>query len=313
MTLAATFRQQPLHLLPVIAMFAVTYHAIVMRMVGDWNFDPNYSHGFLVPCLALWFAWMRWPELREAEVRPSAWGLGLLAAGLCLLVLGSVLIELFTSRASLVVLMMGTVLFLYGREAFRILLFPLAYLLFMIPLPYTVYDALALPLKGLVSFAATGGIKLLGLPVLREGNVIIFPDITLEVVDACSGLRSIMSLAALGTAFAFLFLPAGWRRWTLVLATVPIAVATNTLRVFVTGVLSWYIGKDAASGFFHDFEGLVVFAVAMALTAALGFVLARVGRASARPDARPDDGPDAGPGAGPGTGAGGTGGGAHVG
>lgn len=278
MTLAATFRQQPLHLVPVVAMFAVTYHAIVMRMVGDWNYDPNYSHGFLVPCLALWFAWGRLPQLRAAEVKPSAWGLGLLVLGIGLLGLGTVLIELFTSRASLVVLLLGTVLYLYGREVFRLLLFPLAYLLFMIPLPYTVYDALALPLKGLVSFAATGGIKLLGLPVLREGNVIIFPNITLEVVDACSGLRSIMSLAALGTAFAFLFLPAGWRRWVLVLATVPIAVVTNTLRVFVTGVLSWYIGKDAASGFFHEFEGIVVFAAAMVLTAALGLVLVRAGR-----------------------------------
>lgn len=276
MTLAAAFRQHPLHFVPVLAMFVVVYHAIVMRMVGDWSFDPNYSHGFLVPCLSAWFAWRRWPQLREAGVTPSLWGLPLLGLGLVLLLFGSVTLELFTSRASLVVLLAGTILYLYGTEVFRLLRFPLAYLLFMVPLPYTVYDALALPLKGMVSAVATGGIRLMGLPVLREGNVIIFPNITLEVVDACSGLRSLMSLAALGTAFAFLFLPAGWRRWVLVLATVPIAVAANTLRVFVTGVLSWYMGAGAASGFFHEFEGMVVFAVAMAFTGGLGIALGRV-------------------------------------
>ncbi|MBZ2172995.1 exosortase [Nitratidesulfovibrio sp. SRB-5] len=275
MTLAAVLRQHPLHFVPVLAMFAVVYHAIVMRMVGDWSFDPNYSHGFLVPCLSAWFAWRRWPQLREAVVVPSLWGLPLLGLGLVLLLFGSVTLELFTSRASLVVLLAGTILYLYGTGVFRLLRFPLAYLLFMVPLPYTVYDALALPLKGLVSAVATGGIRLMGLPVLREGNVIIFPNITLEVVDACSGLRSLMSLAALGTAFAFLFLPAGWRRWVLVLATVPIAVAANTLRVFVTGVLSWYMGAGAASGFFHEFEGIVVFLVAMALTGGLGIALGR--------------------------------------
>ena len=248
MTLAAVLRRHPLHFVPVLAMFAVVYHAIVMRMVGDWSFDPNYSHGFLVPCLSAWFAWRRWPQLREAVVIPSLWGLPLLGLGLVLLLFGSVTLELFTSRASLVVLLAGTILYLYGTEVFRLLRCPLAYLLFMVPLPYTVYDALALPLKGMVSAVATGGIRLMGLPVLREGNVIIFPNITLEVVDACSGLRSLMSLAALGTAFAFLFLPAGWRRWVLVLATVPIAVAANTLRVFITGVLSWYMGAGAASG-----------------------------------------------------------------
>lgn len=275
MTLTVAFRSHPLHLVPVLAMFVVVYHGIVGRMVGDWSFDPNYSHGFLVPCLSAWFAWRRWPQLREATVAPSPWGLALLGLGLALLAFGSVTLELFTSRASLVVLLAGTVLYLYGAEVFRLLCFPLAYLLFMVPLPYTVYDALALPLKGAVSAVATGGIRLLGLPVLREGNVIVFPNITLEVVDACSGLRSIMSLAALGTAFAFLFLPAGWRRWALVFATVPIAVATNILRVFVTGVLSWYMGADAAGGFFHEFEGIAVFAVAMVLTAAVGLLLGR--------------------------------------
>lgn len=290
MTLAATMRTHPLHLVPVVAMLGVAYYGIISRMVGDWMFDPNYSHGFLVPCLSVWFAWRRLPELREVEVRPSLWGIALLALGLVLLLFGAATHELFTSRASLVPMLMGIVLFLYGPEALRLLLMPLLFLLFMIPLPYTIYDALALPLKALVSMVATGGIKLLGLPVLREGNVIIFPNITLEVVDACSGLRSLVSLAALGTAFAFLFLPPGWRRAALMVATIPIAVAANTLRVFITGVLSWYVGAMAAEGFFHEFAGLAVFATAMALTAGVGVVLARTGRSARRQEGEDHEG-----------------------
>ena len=143
----------------------------------------------------------------------------------------------------------------------------------MVPLPYTLYDMLALPLKSLVSWSAATGIKLLGLPVLREGNMILFPNITLEVVDACSGLRSLTSLIALGVAYAFLFLKRPWQRVVLTVATVPIAVFTNALRVFITGLLARHAGAAAAEGFFHDFAGLAVFVMAMVLTALAGFAL----------------------------------------
>ncbi|WP_353117852.1 exosortase A [Nitratidesulfovibrio sp.] len=280
-TFDAALRRNLLHWVPLAALFIVVYHSILSRMVGDWMFDPNYSHGFFVPCISAWFVMQRLPELRAAQMRPSWWGLVPLLLGFAMLLFGAATTELFSMRASLVPMLIGTVQLLYGWRVLRILLLPLLFLLFMVPLPYTVYDALALPLKALVSASATGGMKLLGLPVLREGNVIIFPNITLEVVDACSGLRSLVTLLALGTAFAFLFLPPGWRRGALMVGTIPIAVAANTLRVFMTGVLARYAGPAAAEGFFHEFAGLAVFATAMALTACLGWALRATGDAAA--------------------------------
>ena len=259
-----------------VLLLAAAYAPIYPRMVRDWMADPNYSHGFLVPIVAAWFAYGRLPEIRNLEARPDFRGLVLMAFGLLLLFAGTAVGELFTSRVSALFLLAGALHALWGSRVMRLLALPLAYLVFMIPLPYTVYDMLAMPLKSLVSWSAAGGLKLFGLPVLREGNLIIFPNITLEVVDACSGLRSLTSLIALGVAYAFLFLKRPWQRVVLTLATVPIAVLTNALRVFITGLLARHAGAAAAEGFFHDFAGMAVFLMALALTALTGFLLGRL-------------------------------------
>lgn len=257
-------------------LLTAAYAPIYPRMVNDWMADPNYSHGFLVPVVAAWFAYGRLPEIRSLEARPDIRGLVLMAFGLLLLFAGTAVGELFTSRASSLFLLAGALYSLWGGRVMRLLALPLAYLVFMIPLPYTVYDMLAMPLKSLVSWSAAGALKLLGLPVLREGNLIMFPNITLEVVDACSGLRSLTSLIALGVAYAFLFLKRPWQRVFLTLATIPIAVLTNALRVFITGLLARHAGAAAAEGFFHDFAGMAVFLIALALTALTGFLLGRL-------------------------------------
>ncbi len=256
-----------------LALLCAAYAPVYPRMVRDWLGDPNYSHGLLVPLVSAWFLREIWPQLRAAPVRPSAWGFVLALAGLMLLAAGMFVGELFSSRVSSLVLAAGMILALFGGRVLRLLSLPLGFLIFMVPLPYTVYDALALPLKGLVSRMAAAGINLCGLPVLREGNMILFPNLSLEVVEACSGLRSLTSLVALGTAYAFLFLKAPWQRVVLIAATVPIAVFANVLRVFVTGLLARHMGARAAEGFFHNFAGLAVFGTALALTALLGFLL----------------------------------------
>ncbi len=278
MTIRESYKKYPWFWPAVALLLIAAYAPIYPRMVHDWITDPNHSHGFLVPVIALWFAYGRLPELKALEARPDVRGLILMAFGLLLLFMGTAIEELFTSRISAIVLLAGAVHTLWGGKALRLLALPLAYLVFMIPLPYTLYDTLALPLKSLVSWSATMGIKLLGLPVLREGNMILFPNITLEVVDACSGLRSLTSLIALGVAFAFLFLKQPWQRVVLILSTIPIAVFTNALRVFITGILSRHMGAAAAEGFFHDFAGLAVFVMAMALTALTGFALGKLTR-----------------------------------
>ncbi len=277
MTLAQTIRDKRLWLLPLLALLALAYAPVYPRMiVNDWLGDPNYSHGFLVPLVSAWFIHAAWPRLRQEEVVPSNAGFLLLIFGIALLSVGVTLQEIYSSRASLIFILAGLIHIFCGGRILRLLALPLAYLFFMIPLPYTIYDMLALPLRSLVTFVATGGLKACGLAVLREGNMILFPNISLEVVEACSGMRSLVSLVALGTAWAFVFLRGNTRRALLILATVPIAVITNISRVFITGLLARHVGAQAAEGFFHDFAGFAVFAVAMLLTLLTGWILSKL-------------------------------------
>jgi exosortase len=176
-------------------------------------------------------------------------------------------------RSSLVVLLMGMTLFFFGKRLFRLMLLPLAYLMFMIPLPYIIYDMVAFPLKIFVTKASIAFLQLCGVVVMREGNIIMLPATTLEVADACSGVRSLLSLLALTVAYSFFIRMTPLKRCILVLASIPIAVSANAVRVIGTGFLAQYWGARAAEGFFHEFAGMAVFVVAIALVVSLGALL----------------------------------------
>lgn len=253
----------------------IVYWPIVVPMVKQWAADDNYSHGFLVPFIAGYLAYMRRDELLAAEVRPSNYGLAIICFGLSMLLMGWIATEYYTMRSSLVVIVAGSVLYLLGWEIFKILLAPLAYLLLMVPIPAVIYDAAAFPLKLFVTKVSVLALKAMGIVVWQEGNILMFPNITLEVADACSGLRSIMSLLALGAAYAFVLHTRTRDRVILILGTLPIAVFTNCLRVIATGVLAQYFGTAAAEGFFHEFAGFFVFFGAVVMFVALGALLKR--------------------------------------
>ena len=275
MTLSETIKAHKFELVAFVVLLGAVYHSIVHEMILDWAKDDNYSHGFLVPFIAGYLTYMRKDDLLAAEVRPANAGLGIVALGLLVLFLGWLGTEYFTMRSSMVVILAGAVLYLLGWKIFTILLAPLAYLLLMVPIPYIIYDAAAFPLKLFVTKVSVLSMKALGVVVLQEGNILMFPNITLEVADACSGLRSIMSLLALGAAYAFVFFPRVRDRVILILSTLPIAVFTNCLRVIATGILAQYFGSAAAEGFFHEFAGLFVFAGAVVMFVALGTILKR--------------------------------------
>jgi exosortase len=253
----------------------IVYWPIVVPMIRQWAADDNYSHGFLVPFIAGYLAYMRRDELLSAEVKPADSGLGLILFGLVMLLFGWLGSEYFTMRASLVLIIAGSVLFILGWKIFRILLVPLAYLLLMIPVPYIIYDAAAFPLKLFVTKVSVLTLKAMGIVIWQEGNILMFPSITLEVADACSGLRSIMSLLALGTAYAFVLHTSVRDRVVLIASTLPIAVFTNCLRVIATGVLAQHFGAAAAEGFFHEFAGFFVFITAVVIFVVLGAALKR--------------------------------------
>ncbi len=256
----------------------VLYGGHLREMAGDWAIDPNYSHGYLVPFIAAYFLWQRREKVLEAESRPAWSGLLVLAAGLGMFILGDLAAEYFTMRLSFLVVLGGLVLVLTGWEVLRLVLFPLGYLIFMIPLPYTLYDSIAFPLKLFAAKAATAILQTIWIPIHREGNILIFENTTLEVADACSGIRSLVSLLALGVAMAAMFQRTTPRRIALVAAAVPIALVVNVLRIVITGLLTHYVGPEAALGFFHEFEGMIVFAVALVLLFGTNLVLDRMGR-----------------------------------
>ena len=255
---------------------AAVYHQIISDMVSDWYRDENYSHGFLVPLIAGWFLWERREKLKEVVVAPSNIGLLVIFYSMLQLLIAWLGSEYFTMRSSLIILLAGMVLFWFGKAALKALALPIGYLIFMVPIPYIIYDSVAFPLKLFVTKFSVAFLKLIGVVVVREGNIIMFPTTTLEVADACSGIRSLMSLLALGVAYAFFSQDSSLKRLIVILSAIPIAILTNALRVIVTGILAQWWGSRAAEGFFHEFAGMVVFVLAMALLILVGAVLRRV-------------------------------------
>ena len=280
MTVAEAIRSYRLQFIGILLSLAVLYSAIVPSMVQWWYQDDNYSHGFIVPLIAGYFLYCRREELLNATVEPWWPGLFVLLAGLFQLLAGWLAWEYFTMRSSLITVIAGILLFVLGRRPFLIMLLPVAYLLFMVPIPYIVYDAFAFPLKMFVTKVSVTFLQSIGVIVMREGNILMFPSTTLEVADACSGIRSIMSLLALSVAYGFFLRVSPLKRLIIALSALPIAIVTNALRVIVTGILAQWWGAKAAEGFFHEFAGLAVFGVAIVLLVGLGALLGRGGKAA---------------------------------
>ena len=259
------------------------YSSILGRLVGQWWHDPNFSHGFFVPAFALFALWQDRPRLASIHWLPSSWGLLILAFALCVLVVGVLGAELFLSRVSLLLLVAGLVVFFMGWNYFRAVLFPWAFLILMIPIPAIIFNQITFPLQILASKVAATVLPLAGVPVLREGNVINLPAMPLEVAEACSGIRSLLSLATLAIIYGYLMETRQSVRVVLALASVPIAVAANSLRIVGTGLLVQYWDPEKAEGFFHVFSGWLIFVVSLVMLFLLHQLL-RVGR---REEARP--------------------------
>jgi len=241
------------------------YYHILIRLAYDWWTDPNASHGILVPVFSAWVAWHIHRKPAWSGSRPSWSGLVVIAMALGILVVGELGAEFFLSRASLVFLLAGLIVYFLGWRHFRALLFPWAFLFFMIPIPAIIFNQIAFPLQFLAARLASSLLVLFGVPVLREGNVLQLPTTSLEVAEACSGIRSLMSLGALAIIYGYFLETNNLRRVLLALAAVPIAVAANGIRVMGTGLLGYYWDPEKAEGFFHTFSGWVIFVVSIAL------------------------------------------------
>ena len=280
----------------VAAAIAFAYREVLARLGRFWWEDENYSHGLLIPFVIGYILWAEREKIASAVGRPRvALGAAAVVAALMALWVGTAGAELFTQRMSLVLLLAGDRVYFWGWKMLRALLVPLALLALAIPIPTIVFNKVAFPLQLFASQCAVLVMRALNITVLREGNVIeLYPlgSLTtkrLEVVEACSGIRSLMTLVTLAVVFAYFTSPSdedggGGKRLAryrvlraalIVVAAVPIAIVTNAARVSGTGVLARYYGTQVADGFFHEFSGWVIYIAAFLLLFAFGWLLDR--------------------------------------
>jgi len=271
-------RRALLKLAITIACLALLYFRVIQGLVIDWIHLPDFSHGFLIPMVSFYFVYEKRETLSGLNPSSSWTGIILLVLGILLLLLGNLATEYFTMRFSILLVLGGMILFLLGKEFFKTLLFPLAFLIFMIPIPSILMDQITFPMQLFASKVAANMLYLIGTPVLREGNVMVLANTSLEVAEACSGIRSLISLLALSVVFAYFSQKETWKRTLLILSTFPIAIIANAARVTGTGILAHRYGDSVAQGFFHGFSGWILFVLAFACLFAVGSVLSRIKR-----------------------------------
>jgi exosortase len=264
---------------PAIAWFTIlliiAYLPTLEHLVWQWSTDEDVGHGFFVPVVAAYIAWQRREEILAIEWKPAWWGVIILAWGLVQSYIGTLGAELFLQRTALLISLTGLLLVLGGTKLVRVLAFPLLLLPFMIPIPSVIYNQITFPLQLFASRVAESTLSLLGIPVLRDGNVLELASQKLSVAEACSGIRSLLSLTFLSLVYAYFFDKKVWMRWVLLICTVPIAILANAGRVTVTGILSEF-NPELAHGFFHSLEGWIIFVIALAMLIVLHAAISRV-------------------------------------
>lgn len=291
------------------AALAFVYFAVLMKLSRDWWTDENYSHGLLVPFIIGFIVWQERKRFTEQQ-RTSALWTGVVCVSFALLALwaGTAGAELFVQRASLLLMLAGIVIYFFGFRIIQVVAVPMLLLALAIPVPQIIFNKIAFPLQLFASKCAVAAMSFFEIPVLRQGNVIELMPLgatepkRLAVVEACSGIRSLMTLVTLAVVYAYFTRPRDpqissdgtdatpksqpkffatfgfWRSVILIVSAVPIAILTNAARVSGTGVLAHYYGTKVADGFFHSFSGWVIYLVAAALLFATGWALDKASR-----------------------------------
>lgn len=255
----------PINWLP-ICMFAalllLLFAPVLVSMATEWGTDEDMGHGMFVPVIAIWIAWQQRDELSKLPLKSSNWGFVFLLWGGLQLFIATLGVELFLARTAFLISLVGVILTVWGMPMLRALAFPLFLLIFMIRIPAIIFNQITFPLQLFASSVAETALSLIGIPVFREGNILELPSQRLSVVEACSGIRSLLSLTFLSLVYGYFFESKTWLRIVLFLSTVPIAIGANAFRVTLTGVLSEY-KRELAEGFFHAAEGWVIFMIAL--------------------------------------------------
>jgi exosortase len=257
------------------ALIVVVYFPVLRHLVGVWSSDDDMGHGFFVPLVAGYMVWQRRARLMAMDWEPAWWGIAIVLLGVAESYVGTLGAEQFLQGTAPLVTLVGVLLTLGGVALVRELAFPLLLLPFMIPLPALIYNKITFPLQLFASWVAENVLNLIDIPTLRDGNVLRLPHQTLNVAEACSGIRSLLSLTFLSLVYGYFFDKRMWMRGVLFLATVPIAILANAGRVTITGIVSEKIDPSLASGFSHELEGFLVFLVAIGMLIGLHSILNR--------------------------------------
>ncbi len=244
-------------------LFILLYFQVIIGLVNDWWVDSNYSHGFLVPLVSAYLIWKKKDRLKSLEKKRSYWGFLILLSGLGIYIIGTAGSEYFSARFSLIIVLFGLIFYLNGKEWAKELLFPVAFLTFMVPIPYVIYYSIAFPMQLFSTKLSYFILHSIGLPSIRQGNIIYLPNYSLEVVEACSGLRSLVSLLALGTFFAYVTFKSNLKRFILFLSIFPIAIGANIFRILITAVGAYVVSPKLAEDFLHKLSGLIVFLISV--------------------------------------------------
>jgi len=263
-------------LIVICLLVAIIYVDVFRELISEWMNNPDYSHGFFIPFMAIYMIWNKRNETRVIDETPSLWGLPVLFLGIAQFMAGKIGAEHFIQGASMIFVILGITLVLWGRRTALIVLIPIVYLIFMIPLPAIIWNKYAFTLRLFATQLAAICIQSLGVTVLREGNVLYLPSATLEVVDACSGMRSLISLLALSVFIGFLSQLNVWKKWLLFFAAIPIAIVSNIIRLILIAVLGEDFGIKLTEGLNHSLSGIFVFMIGTFFVALVYLVLDRL-------------------------------------
>jgi exosortase len=282
---------------PAVAWFLIlivtAYFPILRALVYQWSTDEDVSHGFLVPLVVGYIAWQRRDQLHALPLQPAWWGIALLAWGAFQAWIGTLGAEVFLQRTSVLITLVGLLAVIGGIPLLRALAFPLLLLPFMIPIPAVIFNQITFPLQIFASRVAEFALGVINIPVLRDGNILELASQKLSVAEACSGIRSLLSLTFLSLVYGYFFEKRAWVRWVLFISTVPIAIIANAGRVTITGILS-EIDPELARGFFHSLEGYIIFMIALVMLVGLHMAInfARKARLAALAPGEPEEGDD---------------------
>ena len=275
---SATRRIQAWQAVVLVGLIGTLYWSISWKLLQQWWTDPNFSHGLFVPLFSAFVVWRNRKSLAQVPLRQSWVGLPVVIFALSTLIVGVLGAELFLSRSSLILLLAGLVIYFGGWQLFRAVLFPWLFLFLMVPIPNIVFNQITLPLQFFASKVATNILRALGVPVLREGNIIVLPSMPLEVAEACSGIRSLMSLGTMAIIYGYLADSKFWRRAILAVMSIPVAIAANAFRLVGTGLTVQYWDPDKGQGFFHEFSGWLVFVLSLAMLFGLHSLIRKIDR-----------------------------------